>query len=93
MGGDRSEHEGEALALVREVDRLATKDLWPGFDPTLIPLAVYVPDRTYLLRHPDPPPEFAPIAARVRAHARDGLHPAVRANSFADIGGSRTATV
>ncbi len=61
-------------------------DLWPGFDPRTIPVAIYDGTRTTLLCHPSPPSEF-------RDGVYEGRHPAVTANSSATIGGVATATV
>ena len=80
-------------ALVARFDELAQRDLWPGFDPRATPLAIYDGTHTYLFRHPTPPPEFSK-----RTDGKDGLvmagrHPAVVANSSAEIGGITTGTV
>ncbi len=84
-----------ALAVEREVQRLGTaRVLWPGFDPTMVPLAIFTGEQTFLFRHPSPPEGFTPgggIPAGVHVFA--GRHPAVTANTSADIGGSSTATL
>jgi hypothetical protein len=87
-----SEH---ALGIAREVERIAgSRVLWPGFEPLSIPLAVYDGKRTYLFRHPAPPEGFAPLAGAVpAAHVYEGRHPAVSANTSADLGGTVSATV
>lgn len=84
-----------ALHAAREVERIGARDtLWPGFDPLSIPLAIYDGERTWLFRHPAPPDDFAPSAlSSIRAHVRDGRHPAVTSNSSAEIGGVLTATL
>ncbi|MGH7468731.1 MAG: hypothetical protein ACRENP_12305 [Longimicrobiales bacterium] len=84
-----------ALALAREVERLARAGpLWPEYDPLIIPLAVYDGTRTFLFRHPAPPPGFTPLAdARPAAFVFAGRHPALTSNSSADLGGTMTATV
>lgn len=84
-----------ALAIARDVERIAaSRSFWPGFEPLTIPLAIYDGKRTWLLRHPDPPRDFAPSAiSSVRVHVREGRHPAVTSNSSADIGGITTATL
>ena len=84
-----------ALAIARDVERLAAgRSFWPGFEPLAIPLAIYDGKRTWLFRHPAPPRDFAPSAiSSVRAHVREGRHPAVTSNSSADIGGVSTATL
>ena len=79
----------------REVERIAkSRTFWPNFDPLAIPLATYDGKRTWLFRHPNPPPDFegSPISS-IRADIREGRHPAVTANSSAEIGGVMTATL
>ena len=49
-----------ALEVVAAFDRLKKRDLWPGFRPDPIPLAIYDGRRTWLVRHPSPPNEFRP---------------------------------
>jgi hypothetical protein len=87
--------EVRALSLAEEVERLAgVRNYWPGFDPMTIPLAVYDGKRTYLFRHPGMPRGFA--EAEGGGHgvlAYEGRHPAITANSSADIGGTMTATL
>ena len=67
--------------------------LWPGFDPLAVPLAVYDGDRTYLFRHPSPPDGFDRVPVEPGTYAYDGRHPAVTANTNAEVGGVGTATV
>ena len=79
----------------REVERIAkARTFWPNFDPLAIPLATYDGKSTWLFRHPNPPPDFegSPISS-IRADIREGRHPAVTANSSAEIGGVMTATL
>ncbi len=84
-----------ALSLAREVERLAgLRSLWPGFEPMAIPLAVFDGERTYLFRHPALPEGFGGVALAKRGVlAYEGRHPAITANTSADIGGTTTATV
>ena len=84
-----------ALGLEAEVGRVAATrgPLWPGFDPLAVPLAVYDGTRTYLFRHPAPPPEFEAVPGAPDAAVYDGRHEAVAANSSAEVGGVPTATV
>ncbi|MEI2721626.1 MAG: hypothetical protein V9E87_16125 [Gemmatimonadales bacterium] len=84
---------GQALAVAinREVVRIAgSLSLWPGYHPTSVPLAIFTGDRTYLFRHPAPPPEFTTADG---VTSMPGRHPAVTANSSNLIGGVATATV
>ena len=83
----------DAFAIVAEADRLSAGDLWPGFDPRTVPVAIVDGERTILFRHPSPPDGFAPVPGRADAWAYAGRHPAVTANSSAEIGGVATATL
>jgi hypothetical protein len=84
-----------ALRLAAEVERLASvPGVWPGFRPLAIPLAIYDGTRTYLFRHPTTLADFALLEdATPRGYVFDGRHPAVTANSSAEIGGYMTATL
>lgn len=81
------------FALVRALDEAGTKGLWPGFDPSALPLAVFDGERTYLFRHPAPPAGFSPVPGRPGVLSAPGRYPAVAGNSTREIGGVRTATV
>jgi len=83
--------ERSAVALEREVQRISEgKELWSGYDPLSVPLAVFDGSNTSLFRHPAPPDGFVEEAD---AHVFEGRHPAVVANSSATLGGVSTATV
>lgn len=73
-----------------EWDAAAT-ELWPGFSPLDYPLAVFDGEYTRLYHHPNPPAEFD--CEPPDGLAFSGRHPAVVANSMAQIGGVATATV
>jgi hypothetical protein len=83
----------DLTAAFTEFDRAATPGLWPGFEPTKIPVAVYDGKRTWLWNHPSPPPEFTVIEGAAGLRACKGLHEAVRANTSVKLGGVLTATV
>jgi hypothetical protein len=83
----------DPFAVVAEADRLAARDLWPGFDPQAVPVAIYDGKRTLLFRHPAPPQGFLPVPGHNRVWAYAGRHPSVTANSSAELGGVRTATL
>jgi hypothetical protein len=65
-------------------------ELWPGYDPLSVPLAVFDGKNTFLFRHPSPPGKFA---CKEGVWIFEGRHPAVMGNSSAMIGGVGTATV
>jgi hypothetical protein len=83
----------DAFAIVAEADRLAARDLWPGFDPRTVPVAIHDGERTLLFRHPSPPAGFEPVPGRDGVHAYPGRYPSVLANSTVEIGGVVTATM
>jgi hypothetical protein len=84
---------GDAFAVVSEADRLAERDLWPGFDPRAVAVAIYDGERTLLFRHPAPPAGFQPVPDRPAVWTFPGRYPSVTANSSAEIGGVATATL
>jgi hypothetical protein len=82
----------DVFAVVRALDA-ASRGVWPGFDPSTIPVALYDGENTILLRHPSPPPEFSPMPGRLGVLVAKGRYPGVAGNSTREIGGVRTATV
>jgi hypothetical protein len=83
----------DPFAVVAEADRLAERDLWPGFDPRAIPVAIYDGERTLLFRHPTPPAGFQPLSRGNGVWSYPGRYPSVTANSSVEIGGVSTATL
>ena len=83
----------DVFSFVRALDEAVSRGVWPGFDASAIPVALFDGERTVLLRHPAPPPEFSPMPGRPGALIAKGRHPAVTGNSTREIGGVRTATV
>ncbi|MEA2690731.1 MAG: hypothetical protein QOJ16_118 [Acidobacteriota bacterium] len=80
------------VAVEQELERTSSgRSFWPGFDPLVIPLALYDGQVTWLFRHPHPPPEFGP--GQGGARIADGRPEALRANTGAEIGGVPTATL
>jgi hypothetical protein len=51
----------DPFEVIAAFDHAAEAGLWPDFDATAYPIAVYDGDRTLLLRHPSPPEEFVPL--------------------------------
>jgi hypothetical protein len=82
-----------AVAVAAAVRRLDSRVLWPGFDPSKVPLAIFDGERTFLFRHPHPPPEFHAIPDVPETAIAPGRHPLVRANTSISLGGVRTATL
>jgi hypothetical protein len=81
----------DAPAVLREYDRLAGLDLWPGFAPLAVPLALYDGERTWLYRHPAPPPPYSTHHALPELAVRPGRDSLVTANSTVILAGVRTA--
>ena len=83
----------DVSAFVRALDEAGARKVWPGFNPSDWPVALFDGEKTILLRHPSPPPEFTPMPERPGVLVSPGRYPAVVANSTCEIGGVRTATV
>jgi len=83
----------DPFAVVAEASRLARLDLWPGFRPDSIPVAIYQDGRTLLFRHPAPPEGFTPVPGPPGVMVFAGRHPSVTANSRVELAGVRTATL
>lgn len=84
-----------ALALARRVVELSSRRLlWPGCNPLKIPLAVYDGHQTFLFWHPHGPQGFTAMdKGKPSGVVYGGRHPAVTANTCAEIGGVLVATV
>jgi hypothetical protein len=91
--GGRQAPERDVFAFVRALDDAGARQVWPGFNPSEWPIALFDGQRTILLRHPSPPLEFAPMPGHPGVLVMPGRHPAVVGNSTREIGGVRTATV
>ena len=83
----------DPLAVVARLDEFARLPLWPDFDPSAHPIAIYDGESTLLLRHPGPPEEFTPLTNRKGVWRASGRHAAMRWNSNVDLGGVRVATL
>lgn len=79
-----------AAAVLAEVESMLDLPLWPGFEPRRIPQAVFDGERTILVRHPSPPPEFK---REGDLWVYPGQHALMRANTSVELGGVTTATV
>jgi len=85
--------EGRILEIVRSIEEASTPDLWPGFRPSTVPVALFDGRRTWLHRHPAPPEEFRPHPGREDLHLMEGRHPAMRGNTSTEVAGEETATI
>ena len=90
---DTAERVKDPILVIAELDRLAGMELWPGFDPTSYPIALFDGADTWLFRHPSPPEGFKSAPDSQAVWVYEGRHPAMRWNSKAEIGGVTTATV
>lgn len=88
-GDGRVDVDGVAAAY----DEMATRTGWPGFEGSTVPLVIFDGERTWLLRHPDPPPDFRRHPGRADLWVLEGRHPAATGNTTAELGGFRTAVV
>lgn len=80
------------LTVAEEIDRISERPLWPGFEPRTIPFEIFEDGRTWLVRHPHPPAEFAPVPGRKDLRVFEGRHASLRANTSVEIAGIATAT-
>ena len=83
----------EPYDLATFLDSIADHSPWPGFDPRVVPLAVYDGSRTWMFRHPNSLAGFRTIDTLPRTQILDGRHPLMRANTSLDWDGVPTATL
>lgn len=88
---------GGVPARVTEVaaayDRMGGRNLWPGFDPEDVPIAIYDGTDTWLFRHPSPPGGFRDVPEADDAAVFRGRHEAIRANTSAELGHVTTVVI
>lgn len=92
---DKNPSGEKALAINQTISQIADQlDLWPGFDPMTVPLAIYTGKATWLFRHPSPPEDFAELIVNgERVFRREGRHPLVTSNTVRKLADSYTATL
>ena len=83
----------DATAVYDRYRVMAEKDLWPGFEPAGIPLAIWDGERSWLFGHPSPPEPFAVVEGRGDAFAMQGRHELLRANTSIELAGVPTGTL
>ncbi len=83
----------DAPAVLAEADRMGASDLWAGFDPRTVPVALFDGERTWLFHHPAPPEAYSAAPDHPGLLVRPGRDSLVRANSSVEMNGVRTATV
>ncbi len=79
-------------AVMKEHALIAENDLWPGFDPEQIPVAICDSINTWLFFADQPPEGFKPADDYAGAYVYDGQYPLVRGNSVVRYGEAWTAT-
>jgi len=72
---------------------MAARDLWPGFDPRTMPVAIFDGRQTWLFRHPSAPEGFEADPEHPGVRIFPGRHPSVTANTSTSLGGSETAVL
>ncbi len=86
----------EPVTDIREVMRehaaISEINLWPGFDPEQIPVAIYDSVNTWLFFSDQPPEGFSPAENFDGVFVFEGQHPNVRGNSVVRFGDVWTAT-
>jgi len=78
--------------LMDEVRRLEATSLWPGFEATAIPVALFDGLNTFLFNFPGQPKGFLLLESRPGAMFMKGRHPAVVGNRLIQIDGLWVAT-
>jgi hypothetical protein len=82
----------DVFEVMAEFDRETATELWPGFDPRSIPVALYDGKETWLFRHPHPPQEFTQSPQHAGVFVAQGRHSSVLANTGTELDGVATAT-
>lgn len=91
--GNDAQGGASPFAIVALADSLSTHDLWPGFNPRSIPVAIFDGNRTLLFRHPAPPSSFTPLERYDSVWVHAGRDSSVSANTSTQLGGVTTATL
>jgi hypothetical protein len=92
LSGGLNARESRVFAALEEFDRFGSRELWPGFEPRGIPLEIFDGRRTWLVRHPAPPPEFQASFERADTRVVEGRHASMRSNTSLELAGVATAT-
>jgi len=88
-----SENILDPFEVIKEAERLSVKQLWPGYDPSAIPAALYDGKKTYLFNHPQPPEGFHKLDQPENVWVYEGRYPVLVGHSMFDIEGALTAGV
>ena len=79
-------------AVMKEHALIAENDLWPGFDPEQIPVAIYDSVNTWFFFSDQAPEGFRQADDDAGVFVSEGQYPLVRGNSVVRIGETWTAT-
>lgn len=82
----------DIFEVMKEHSRLASENLWPGFNINEIPVAVYDSINTYLFFSANAPDGFNTIDSIPHVFMYQGQHPMVRGNSIIRLGERWVAT-
>lgn len=82
----------DIMEVMKEHAAISQINLWPGFDPERIPVAVYDSSRTWLFFSEQPPEGFNPDEDFKGVFVFEGQYPPVRGNSVVRFGDAWTAT-
>ncbi len=74
----------DPFEVLAAFDRCSAMELWPGFDATAFPIAIFDGERTLLFRHPSPPEEFQPAEGHEGVWAFAGKHVVTTRRRWAD---------
>jgi hypothetical protein len=87
--------DGLVVSLINRIKEIAAGQvLWPGFDPTGIPLAFYNGKNTFLFGHPAPPGEFIQMQMEgAPVWFFPGRHRTIVANTHIELAGELVATI
>ncbi len=88
-----SENILDPFEVIEEARRLSSEPLWPAYDPSVIPAALYDGKNTYLFNHPQPPEGFNVLDRPENVWVYEGRYPVIVGHSMFDIGGVMTAGV
>jgi hypothetical protein len=80
------------LSFMSELDRVESSSLWPGFNPDVVPAAVFDGSKTYLFDHPRPPDAFRPLEGAGRVSVYEGQYGGFKNNEKLRIGETWVAT-
>lgn len=82
----------DPFAILEQVRRFDDGGLWPGFAPARTPIGFFDGSRSYLVGHPQPPAEFAPVVGHPGSVVFEGRFDQFRANTASRINDVWTAT-